>query len=95
MIDPSPAPLLSDRQFEVAFPLSNPRPGGRMVVQVVALSPVGIPIEVARIPIEVGAIAPATPREVGRDGDGGLGEDGIIGGIVFGNAWDPEALAPP
>jgi len=31
------------------------------------------------------------PREVGN---GRLGDDGIVGGIVFGNAWDPEALGP-
>jgi hypothetical protein len=79
--------------FEVAFPLSNPRPGGSMVVQVVAFDPHGIPLEVVRIPIEIGAIAEGAPRTVGRTGAGPLGEDGIVGGIVFGNAWDPEALA--
>jgi len=31
------------------------------------------------------------PRQVGN---GRLGDDGIVGGIVFGNAWDAEALGP-
>jgi len=78
--------------FRVDFPLSNPRPGGLMVVQVVAFTTHGIPLEVVRIPIEIGALLPGTPRNVGRTGEGTRGEDGIIGGIVFGSAWDPEAL---
>ena len=78
--------------FRVDFPLSNPRPGGRMVVQVVAFTTHGIPLEVVRIPVEIGALLPGTPRHVGRTGEGTRGEDGIIGGIVFGSAWDPEAL---
>ena len=81
--------------FQVEFPLSNPRPGGSMVVQVVAFAPNGIPLEVVRIPVEIGAVAEGAPRAVGRTAAGPLGEDGIIGGIVFGNAWDPEALATP
>jgi hypothetical protein len=81
--------------FEVAFPLSNPRPGGSMVVQIVAFDPHGIPLEVVRIPVEIGAIAEGAPRNVGRTGEGPIGEDGILGGIVFGNAWDPEAMGTP
>jgi hypothetical protein len=81
--------------FAVDFPLSNPRPGGTMVVQVVAFTSHGIPLEVVRIPIEIGAILEGAPRNVGRTGDGPIGEDGILGGIVFGNAWDPEALGEP
>ena len=81
--------------FTVDFPLSNPRPGGSMVVQVVAFTSHGIPLEVVRIPIEIGAVLEGAPRNVGRTGDGPIGEDGILGGIVFGNAWDPEALGEP
>jgi len=81
--------------FRVDFPLSNPRPGGTMVVQVVAFTSHGIPVEVVRIPIEIGAVLPGTPGNVGRTREGTRGEDGIIGGIVFGSAWDPEALEAP
>ena len=63
-----------------------------MVVQVVAFTSHGIPLEVVRIPVEIGAILEGAPRNVGRTGQGPIGEDGIVGGIVFGNAWDPEAL---
>jgi hypothetical protein len=93
-VQPSPAPLLAPSGFEIAFPLADPRPTGRVVVEVTALSPAGVALEVVRIPVTIGALAPSTPREVGRDGEGGLGDDGIVGGIVFGNAWDPEALGP-
>jgi hypothetical protein len=78
--------------FRVDLPLSDPRPGGSMVVQVETFTMHGAPLQVVRIPVTIGDLAHSTPRQVGRDGDGGLGEDGIIGGIVFGNAWDPEAL---
>ena len=91
-VQPSPAPLLAPAGFEVVFHLPDPRPTGPLVVQVMAMSPAGVTLEVIRLPVTIGDLAPSTPREVGRDGDGGLGEDGIIGGIVFGNAWDPEAL---
>ena len=104
--------------FLVDFPLSDPRPDGPMVVQVVALTPVGTEVEVARIPVTIGPLQPTAPRTtwttagvvpdrrlprlgpaVGGGaprevGNGRLGDDGIVGGIVFGNAWDPEALGP-
>ena len=103
--------------FLVDFPFPDPRPEGPMVVQVVALTPTGTEVEVARIPVTVGPLQPTVPRttwtaatvipdrrlprlgpvEVGAPrlvGNGRLGDDGIVGGIVFGNAWDPEALAP-
>ena len=66
-----------------------------MVVQIVAFDPHGIPLEVVRIPIEIGAVLEGAPRNVGRTGEGPIGEDGILGGIVFGNAWDPEAMGTP
>jgi hypothetical protein len=80
--------------FQLELPLADPRPDGPMVVQVVALAANGMPLEVVRIPVEIGAITEGAPRIVGRTGEGPIGEDGIIGGIVFGNAWDPEALGP-
>jgi hypothetical protein len=81
--------------FRVEFPLSNPRPGGTMVVQVVAFDSAGIPVDVVRIPVEIGAIVPAAPAAVARNGSGPMGDDGLIGGIVFGTAWDPDALTRP
>jgi hypothetical protein len=44
-----------------------------------------------RLPRLGPAVGGGAPREVGN---GRLGDDGIVGGIVFGNAWDPEALGP-
>ena len=46
-------------------------------------------------PVRVGPIQGGAPRAVGRTGEGPIGEDGILGGIVFGNAWDPEAMGTP
>lgn len=58
--------------FVVNLPLSNPRPGGEMTVSVIAYDLDGIPIDVVRRRVVIGAIA---EREIG--------EDGLMGGIVF------------
>jgi hypothetical protein len=71
--------------FEARFPLPNPRPNGTMFVEVVAFDGGGIPLEVVRVPILVGSIAVGPPT--GRSGTGTHGEDGIVGGIVFGTSW--------
>lgn len=63
----SPAPW-----FVVNLPLSNPRPGGEMTVSVIAYDLDGIPIDVVRRRVVIGAIA---EREIG--------EDGLMGGLVF------------
>jgi hypothetical protein len=80
-------------RFDIAVP--GPRPGGSMVLEVIAYSTAVRPYRVVRIPVEIGAILAGAPRNVGRTGEGPIGEDGIVGGIVFGNAWDPEALGTP
>lgn len=58
--------------FVVNLPLSNPRPGGELTVQVIAYDLDGIPIDVVRRRVVIGAIA---EREIG--------EDGLMGEIVF------------
>ncbi|HYH92532.1 MAG TPA: hypothetical protein VD763_05175 [Candidatus Saccharimonadales bacterium] len=75
--------------FQARFPLPNPRPNGTMFVEVVAFDRDGIPLESLRVPILVGAIA-APSTGVGQSGTGTHGEDGIVGGIVFGTAWLAE-----
>ena len=59
--------------FLTRFPISNPRPGGEMTIQVIAYDPDGLPVDVVRRRFVIGAIA---VREIG--------EDGLMGGIVFG-----------
>ncbi len=44
--------------FSATFPISNPRPGGRMVVQIIAYDRSGIPMDSLRRRIQIGAIAP-------------------------------------
>jgi hypothetical protein len=65
--------LVTDGRFHASFDLPNPRPGGRMFVSVVLLAVDGTPIEAIRRPIVSGPLAQRT-----------LGEDGLVGGIVFG-----------
>jgi len=60
--------------FEVRFGLPNPRPNGRMIVQVAAYDVDGTMIDVVRRPIRVGPLA-ARP----------LGEDGLLGGLAGGD----------
>jgi hypothetical protein len=67
--------VVLDGRFHVSFDLPNPRPGGRMWVSVVLLGPAGLPLEAIRRPFLSGALVPRT-----------LGEDGLVGGIVFGTA---------
>ncbi len=62
------------RAFDVGLPLGNPRPGGTMVIQVIAYGPDGVPVDVVRRQFVVGPVL----RTVG-------GEDGIIGGIIRGD----------
>lgn len=62
-----------DGRFHASFVLPNPRPGGRMWVSVVLLGPAGLPLEAIRRPFMSGALVPRA-----------LGEDGLVGGIVFG-----------
>jgi hypothetical protein len=81
--------------FQIELPVPGPRPGGSMVVEVVAFTTAVRPIRTLRIPVQIGAVVEGAPRTVGRTGEGPIGEDGIVGGIVFGNAWDPEALGTP
>jgi hypothetical protein len=61
------------RAFDVGLPLGNPRPGGTMVIQVIAYGADGVPVDVVRREFVVGPVL----RTVG-------GEDGIIGGIIRG-----------
>jgi hypothetical protein len=67
-----------DGRFHASFDLPNPRPGGRMFVSAVLLAPDGVPLEAIRRPIVSGPLSPRT-----------LGEDGLVGGIVFGTRRDP------
>jgi len=68
--------LTGDRHahFEVRFGLPNPRPNGRMIVQVAAHDEEGTMIDVVRRPIRVGPLV-ARP----------LGEDGLMGGLAGGD----------
>lgn len=70
----SVAPRLEDSGavgFSVGLPLSNPRPGGTMTVQVIAYDVDGVPIDVVRRTFQVGPVV----RTVG-------GEDGLMGGLA-------------
>ena len=67
--------------FSATFPLSNPRPGGRMVVQVIAYDLSGMPLDSLRRRITIGAFV--DPGPAGLPGRPALGEDGLIGGIPF------------
>ncbi len=81
--------------FRLELPLPGPRPGDPLTIEVVAFTTAVRPAQVVRIPVRVGPIQGGAPRAVGRTGEGPIGEDGILGGIVFGNAWDPEAMGTP
>lgn len=81
--------------FRLELPVPGPRPGDPLVLEVVAFTTAVRPAQVVRIPVRVGPIRGGAPRAVGRTGEGPIGEDGILGGIVFGNAWDPEAMGTP
>ncbi len=72
--------------FQVGFDLPKPRPNGRMVISVVVLGPTGGLTDAIRWPVVIGAIAEtAPPRPT-------LGEDGLMGGLVFGTTvdWRPD-----
>ena len=55
-IDPTGHPRAGFVPFEVRFQLSRPRPGGTMVLYVVAVDPAGIPIDGVRRRFTVGAV---------------------------------------
>lgn len=74
--------------FSATFPLSNPRPGGRMVVQVIAYDMTGMPLDSLRRRITIGAFI--DPGTAGLPGRPALGEDGLIGGIPFDTNWSPD-----
>ena len=42
--------------FETRFALPNPRPGGQLIVQVVAYDADGIPLEAIRRPFDIGRV---------------------------------------
>ena len=74
--------------FESRFRISTPRPGGDMLVFVVALDADGIPIDAVRRRFTVGAIV-EIPARIGQpdprpEPRRARGEDGIMGGIPFG-----------
>lgn len=81
--------------FRLELSVPGPRPGDPLVIEIVAFTTAVRPAQVVRIPVRVGPIEGGAPRVVGRTGEGPIGEDGIVGGIVFGNAWDPEAMGTP
>ena len=51
--------------FLATFALSNPRPGGRMVIQVIAYDRRGMPFDSVRRRIQVGALAPSRQPDTG------------------------------
>jgi len=51
--------------FLATFALSNPRPGGRMVIQVIAYDPRGVPFDSVRRRIQVGAVVPSRQPDTG------------------------------
>ena len=82
-------------RFQVTFDLPNPRPNGNMVVAVAIIGPDGQPIDGVRRRVRIGRIgrigrivdgtsAVATERPAGRTRT--LGEDGLMGRIVFGRS---------
>jgi len=76
-------------RFQVTFDLPNPRPNGNMVVAVAIIGPDGQPIDGVRRRVRIGRIvdgtsAVATERPTGRTRP--LGEDGLMGRIVFGRS---------
>jgi hypothetical protein len=51
--------------FRATFPLSNPRPGGRMVIQVIAYDSAGTPLDSVRRRIRIGAVLVDGPPPAG------------------------------
>ena len=70
------APAVTDAPAAMTLPSIDP-----------AASTVAVPDR--RLPRLGPTVPGGAPRQVGN---GRLGDDGIVGGIVFGNAWDAEAL---
>ena len=76
-------------RFQVTFDLPNPRPNGNMVVAVAIIGPDCLPIDGIRRRVRMGRIlvgtsAVATERPAGRART--LGDDGLMGAIVFGRS---------
>ncbi len=74
--------------FESRFRLTTPRPGGEMVLFIVAVDGDGVPIDAIRRRFTVGAIV-EIPVPAGRTSGGSgerptHGEDGLMGGLPFG-----------
>jgi hypothetical protein len=67
--------------FESRFQLAFPRPGGDMILFLIAVDENGIPIDAIRRRFSMGAIIdiPGTGSRRGSNG-----EDGLMGGIPFG-----------
>lgn len=61
-LDPTGLPRLGMIPFVTTFELSNPRPGGSMILFVVAVDPDGVPIDAVRRRFVVGAIVDIPAR---------------------------------
>jgi hypothetical protein len=85
-VGPMTVPWDDDRDlrpsFAVTLPIPGPRPGGTMVVQVVAYDFAGVPQEVLRRRVRIGSIgAPEWSRDGQRERTRRLGDDGLVGAI--------------
>ena len=79
------ADLLTRGDFTVVLQLPEPRPIGPAVLQVRRVDALGRAELLVERPLVIGPLAFA-PAQVARPP---LGEDGLIGGLVFGTAWPP------
>lgn len=74
-------------RFRVAFDLPNPRPNGEMLVNVAVLDVNGQPVDVVWRRVRIGGVvdegASLGDRSGRAAGTRTLGEDGLMGGIVF------------
>lgn len=85
-VGPMTVPWDDDRDlrpsFTVTLPIAGPRPGGTMVVQVVAYDFEGVPQDVLRRRVRIGSIgAPEWSRDGRRERTRRLGDDGLVGAI--------------
>jgi hypothetical protein len=79
------ANLLVRGEFSVVLRLPEPRPIGPAVLQIRRVDAVGRAELLVERPLVIGPLA-AAPAQVERPP---LGEDGLVGGLVFGTSWPP------
>ncbi len=72
--------------FTVVLRIPDPRPIGPAVLQVSRVDPAGREAMMVERPLVIGPLAVPPPQAQRPP----LGEDGLVGGLVFGTAWPPQ-----